>query len=96
MRQQHMAAGARLAPGEAQAWPRQIWNACQHARVALRQDQALLSPSPGNTDKAAPGQEFTCCGFVEAVAVRVEQMAGGNQSLALGQRNQPIQAAAAA
>ena len=91
-----MAASARLAPGHAQAGARQIWDACQHARVALGQDQALLSPGPGNSDKAAPGQELPRRGFVEAVAIGVEQMAGGDQSLARGQRDQPIQAAAAA
>ena len=96
MREQNMAAGARLAPGETQARPRQIRDACQHARVALRQDQPLLSPGPGNSDKAAPGQELPRRGFVEAVAIGVEQMAGGDQSLTGGECDQPIQAAAAA
>jgi len=91
MREQDMAACARLPPGNAQARPRQVCDARQRGGIARRQDQALFSPGPSDADKAAPGQKLPRCGLIETITVRVEQMARGDQGLMGGEGDQPIQ-----
>lgn len=52
----------------------------------------MLSPRPGNADKAAPAQKLPRRRLIETTAIGVQQMACRDQSLTSGQRNQPIQA----